>query len=160
MTDLCDLARLFLAGRLPHFPGWGATSTDAETDRLLRPLVAAARAGFLPTASQDGGSARRAFVMGFAPAPLATRLVRGARRAGLRSWNYGRGAEEQAVLEAGWEHGRAVLVVGANAFDEELRLFEGAGAQCLRTLRFVVLADPRRARSRRLWRLLEELDAR
>lgn len=159
-SDLRLLALLFLDGRLPHFPGWGARATDEETDRLLAPLRAAVRAGLLPVASQDGGSTRRAFVLGFADPRLAARLVRSAGRAGLRAWSYARSDACLPALEAGWEQGRAVLVVGANAFDDELRLFGAAGARHLRGARYVVLADPRRARSRRLWRLLEGLEAR
>lgn len=156
--ELCALARLFLEGRLPHFPGWGASAADTETDRLLHALACATRAGWLPVASQDGSASRRAFVLGFAAAPLAARLVRRGRRAGLRAFSYARGDASLPVLEAGWENGEAVLVVGANAFEEELDLFPATCARLLRGSRYVVLADGRRAPSRRLWRLLEELD--
>jgi hypothetical protein len=162
------LAEEFLAGRLRSFPGWGAPRTDPETDALQGSLVAACRAGFLPLASQQGGARRRAFVLGFAAPSLARRLAREATRRKLACIVHGAGEGRAAArsgrgdesLEVGWEDGRAVLVVGADARSEELRLFARVGAGARRELErqaYIVLVDARRAPSRRLWRLLEDL---
>jgi len=167
-AELCALAAEFLAGRLDSFPGWGAPDTDPETDALQGSLIAACQAGFLPLASQQGGARRRAFVLGFAPPSLARRLAREAARRKLacvvhadaqrRSTPQLRRGDDG--IEVGWEGGRAVLVVGSDARAEELRLFSGVGAGARRELArqaYVVLVDSRRAPSRRLWRMLEEL---
>jgi hypothetical protein len=167
-ADLCALAEQFLSGRLRSFPGWGAPDTDPETDALQAALVAACRAGFLPLASQQGGPRRRAFVLGFAAPRLARLIAREAARrklscivhAGTIRRSAARARREDKALEVGWEGGRAVLVVGADARAEELRLFARVGAGARRELArqaYVVLVDPRRAPSRRLWRMLEEL---
>jgi len=156
-AELCALAAEFLQGRMPYFPGWGASTTDAETDAVVGPLVAATQRGFLPLASQEGGPQRCAFVLGFAPPALATELCHAATACGLRAWNYTRHAPEQETLTVGWEAGAEVLVVGANAFEDELALFAEVSPSCaqlLLPLHYVVLADPLRAPSERLWRLL------
>ena len=156
--ELCALAAEFLQGRLPYFPGWGASATDTETDAVLGPLVAATRRGFLPLASQEGGPQRCAFVLGFASPALAAELQAAATSCGLRAWTYARHAPQLETLAVGWEAGAEVLVVGANAFEDELALFaevSPACAQLLLPLCYVVLVDPLRAPSTRLWRLLE-----
>jgi hypothetical protein len=125
---------------------------------LVEPLVAATRRGFLPLASQEGGPQRCAFVLGFAPPALAAELQAAATSCGLRAWTYARHAPQLETLAVGWEAGAEVLVVGANAFEDELALFaevSPACAQLLLPLHYVVLVDPLRAPSARLWRLLE-----
>lgn len=158
LAELCALTAEFLQGRLPYFPGWGSSATDTETDALVEPLVAATRRGFLPLASQEGGANRCAFVLGFAAPALARELQRDATTCGLRVWIYARHAPDQESLAVGWEAGAEVLVVGANAFEAELELFaevSPACAQVLWPLHYVVLADPLRGPSARLWRVLD-----
>jgi hypothetical protein len=83
LSGLGELGALFVEGRLPAFPGWGAARTDEETDAIAPTLARLNRAGFLTLASQPGfeglragrAARQRAFVAGFAGAALATRLL-------------------------------------------------------------------------------------
>jgi hypothetical protein len=159
---LCALGERFVRGELSHFPGWGASELDVESDALVAELARANRGGFLTTASQPGrpfapghdGRAwgQRAFVCGFALEAAHGRLVAAAARAGL--WctgaraGLGRAApfEEGTAVPVGLADGVPYLFAGHDAHGTEIELFRGAvGAGALRALaaaRFVWLVDP------------------
>jgi len=159
---LCTLGARFVGGALAHFPGWGAPDLDEESDALVEQLVRANLGGFLTTASQPGrpfapghdGRAwgQRAFVCGFAPDTIHTRLVEVATRASLwctgqaRAATGSSGATALATVPVGLADGVPYLFAGHDAHTTELELFTGAvGAGALRALaaaRFVWLVDP------------------
>jgi hypothetical protein len=163
--ELVAAGAAFLAGHADHFPGWGAATTDAETDAILAELLALQALGFLSTASQpafDGlrGARRvqqRAFVAGFAPRALAERLCRPS-ALDVRAWHAdgstsgGAGRAPAAVTR---EDGQARVVVGADARAEELALFaDDLGADALEALgaaSYVVALEPERADPGRFW---------
>lgn len=159
---LLALGAGFLDGRCTHFPGWGAPTTDVETDAIRRDLLALNASGFLSVASQPAFEGRResrrvrqrAFVIGFARSELA-RSWSAARSIEVRTWDGHEpplaGTEEPMTLE----DDVARVVAGHPARDEELALFEGEiGARALDELRratFVAAWDPVFGRERVLW---------
>ena len=157
--ELCELGARFSAGELDSFPGWGASALDTESDSISKHLVQLNQAGFLTLASQPGRRSQRAFVCGFARAPLARALVLGARRAGLgamRQTARGRGGPAVAVT---LQDGEPRVFTGHAARTEELALFQTwVGTKALRELAradYVSLHDPVWRRQQRLWKVIE-----
>lgn len=155
--ELLELARRFLSGELPRFPGWGAAELDDESDDLRPALLRAAAAGLLPVASQPGEPfapghdghdwGRRAFVGGFV-APEALQGFRDAARAhglDLLAAAPGEPAPPRWV-PAGLRDGVPFLVLGPEARAQELEIFEeAAGPAARRALEpcpFLWLLDP------------------
>lgn len=167
-AELCELGARFLEGRVATFPGWGAATTDEETDEVAPLLARLNRAGFLTVASQrapgpvvaaDGRpERRRAFVAGFAAKPLAARLAR-LEAEGLwlrRHLAWQAGGEAFPTAERG---GEAFLVAGHGAGPEELDLFAewipGPALEELAHTAFLWIVEPEWDRDDRLWAALD-----
>jgi len=150
-ATLCELGARFVEGRVDSFPGWGADSTDEESDGVQNVLAALNRAGFLTLASGRGEpdregadgrvERRRAFVLGFAGAGLVRRLR------GLGDGLWVRDFEAREVggeaMPVGTRGTDVFMEVGSGAGGVELGIFEGAiGEGALKELeekRYVVL---------------------
>jgi len=154
-ADLCELAARFVEGRESSFPGWGAAALDAESEPLVPALAALNRAGYLTLASQPGtlrgvdGCEQRAFASGFCRAADARAL-------GGRS--YLRGARSRAAVAVSRKAGRARVLAGHNAREEELEIFRDVlGASALAELErcaYWSIWDPVWGREEWLWRKL------
>lgn len=167
--ELCELGARFLEDEPVGFPGWLPGELDEESEQFAPLLARAQRAGFLTLASQPGSAPeagadgrlerRRAFVFGFANAPLAAHLLRAGESASLLTACFG--AEESGgdAWPVAQRAGEAFLLVGDGQGPAELALFEealGAGPalEALRQTRYLVLADPEWGPSTRLWEVL------
>lgn len=161
--ELCELGARFVEGRERCFPGWGAPRLDAESGPLVPVLAALNRAGFLTLASQPGtpagvdGCEQRAFASGFCRAADAPAL----RRLGARGFR--RGDPSRAGVAVSRKRGRARVLAGHNAFEEELALFRGVlGAQALAELErgaYWSIWDPVWGREEWLWRRLARVSS-
>lgn len=166
--ELLALGAAFLDGRCAHFPGWGAPTTDVETDAIRADLLALNAIGFLSVASQPAFDGvrdsrivhQRAFVIGFARPGLARRWS-AAVSTEVRCSDAGEPASASAEESMTLEDGVARVVAGHAARDEELALFEDEiGARALDELRaatFVAAWDPVFGRERVLWDELRRL---
>ena len=150
-ATLCELAARFVEGRVDSFPGWGADSTDEESDDVQDVLAGLNRAGFLTLASGRGDpdregadgrvERRRAFVLGFA----GTELVEHLSSLGGELWVRDFGAREEGgeAVPVGTRGADVFMEVGAGAGAVELAIFEGVvGDGALRDLeekRYVIL---------------------
>ena len=150
-ATLCELGARFVEGRVGSFPGWGADSTDEESDGVQDVLVGLNRAGFLTLASGRGDpdregadgrvERRRAFVLGFAGAEMVERL----RCLGGALWIRDFGPREVGgeAVPVGTRGEDVFMEVGTGAGGVELAIFEGAvGDGALRELeekRYVIL---------------------
>ena len=148
---LCELGALFVEGRVDSFPGWGADSTDEESDGVQDVLAALNRAGFLTLASGRGEpdregadgrvERRRAFVLGFAGVSVVERL----KSLEAELWIRDFGAREVGgeAVPVGTRGEDVFMEVGSGAGGVELEIFEGAvGKRALEELeekRYVVL---------------------
>ncbi|MBI5363064.1 MAG: hypothetical protein HZA53_07775 [Planctomycetes bacterium] len=127
--ELCSLGARFSAGTIAHFPGWGASALDVESDAIQDELVLLARAGWLTTCSQPGleDAARelrqRAFVCGFASEALAQRLAELDGRASLRVRAVHGASAGFGEVAVTMERGLARVVLGGPAFEAELECF-------------------------------------
>lgn len=165
--ELCELGARFVEGRLAWFPGWGAETTDEETDAIAATLAALHRAGFLTVASQRGVpdrrgadgriERRRAFVCGFADGRAAEALHALADPR-LAVATFGATEEGGAELPVGLRGGEPFLVAGHAAGPRELELFahdlSPAGMAALRAARYAGVVDLGWGRDDLLWKLL------
>ncbi|MFT5732968.1 MAG: hypothetical protein ACJA2W_000707 [Planctomycetota bacterium] len=152
--ELLVLTARFLGGEPIGFPGWAVDQTDDESDEFLPVLLAANRAGLLSVASQpgepfgpghDGWSwGGRAFIGGFAHATVADGLRTRAASSGL--WVRSADHDGPFEISAGLRDGLPYLILGSEAGQAELELFEGEvspGARAeLATLSFLWVIDP------------------
>ena len=150
-ATLCELGARFVEGRVDSFPGWGADSTDEESDDVQDVLAGLNRAGFLTLASGRGDpdregadgrvERRRAFVLGFAGTELVERL----NGLGGELWVRDFGAREAGgePVPVGTRGADVFMEVGTGAGAVELAIFEGVvGDGALRDLeekRYVIL---------------------
>ncbi|QDV07762.1 hypothetical protein Poly30_32940 [Planctomycetes bacterium Poly30] len=161
-AELLTLTARFLRGEPIGFPGWAVEETDEESDGLLPVLLAANGAGMLSVASQPGAPfgpghdgwswGGRAFVGGFARSEDARSIRDRAEAAGL--WARDGASDGPFEIPAGLRDGSPYLVLGSDARDEELSLFDGeVGAGALAELRetsFLWVIDPVWGRRERL----------
>ncbi|MFD4392599.1 DUF6919 domain-containing protein [Streptomyces sp. NPDC058495] len=164
IPDLGRFMALWLEGRLPQWPGYGAEFgyEESGTGHLVAPLAAANRSGFLTTLSQPAADGRgadgahwrqRAFVSGTvrARSPLLARLP-ALEREGL-TVIVGRPPEPVALTD---RDGEPTLVLGPwrPGRDHLAHEWAGTGRRALRELRrgtTVHVFDPVWGRDDRLW---------
>ncbi len=157
--DLCELGARFLEGDLDHFPGWGASAVDDETDEVAALLAACCRRGFLTVASQPGSpdgpgedgrlERRRAFVTGFV-ADSAVQVL-----GSLVDRDLVVVLDRCDELPLGLRGSDVFLALGPGAREAELDLFASelgpAGLAALETARWACALDPEWGRDDRLW---------
>ncbi|MEL6712311.1 MAG: hypothetical protein AAFP86_00975 [Planctomycetota bacterium] len=167
-ADLLALGRRFLTGEIETFPGWRAAELDDESDALLPPLLALNAAGLLSVASQPGAPfapghdgrswGGRAFIGGFAEPAEARAIAADARAGGLLALEAPPGGSDGFEVPAGLRDGMPYLVLGADAREAEIEIFEEeaspAAAEALRAAAFLWLVDPAWGRRERFLRAL------
>ena len=171
--DLCQLGAAFLRGEIEQFPGWGASSTDEETDALVPILCALQQMGFLTVASQSGhtqspaadgrSEKRRAFVLGFA-GERAVSMLASIEDASIRSLSGPATTLELEEFELGMRGQDCFMGLNREASRAELELFRGeisaAAFAELQATHFVALLDTVWDRGDHLWAVLSEALAR
>lgn len=170
MVELGELTAQFLEGISPYFPGDLAPRPAEETLPIVEPLAALNRAGLVTITSQPGFDGegfdgnnwkQRAYVYGFAPEKVASRLRRVTLQGDVVAYAVDSPANAAWMsIPAVQRAGEAVLWVGRPVGPKDLFFDEACNEtmmEVLRSVYYVCLFDPKWGREGFLWEQVEQV---